>query len=154
MDRLYFEDFPVGEVVEFGDRAVTAEEIVEFAREFDPQPFHLDEAAARASMAGGLIASGWHSAALMMRINCDEVFLRSSAQGSPGIESIDWLRPVRPGDRLSVRRTTLSARTSRSRPDIGVFEMRFELLNQNREVVMRQQGPLFMRRRPSGEAAR
>ena len=85
MDRLYFEDFPVGEVVEFGDRVVTAEEIVEFAREFDPQPFHLDEAAARESMAGGLIASGWHSAALMMRINCDEVFLCARARkGRPG----------------------------------------------------------------------
>ena len=154
MDRLYFEDFPVGEIVEFGDRAVTAEEIVEFAREFDPQPFHLDEAAARESMAGGLIASGWHSAALMMRINCDEVFLRSSAQGSPGIDSIDWLKPVRPGDRLSVRRTTLGARPSRSRPDIGVVEMRFELMKQNREVVMRQQGAVFFGRRPNGETQR
>jgi acyl dehydratase len=154
MDLLYFEDFPPGEVAEYGDRTVTAEEIVEFAREFDPQPFHLDEAAARESMAGGLCASGWHSAALMMRINCDAFFLRAASQGSPGIESIAWLRPVRPGDRLSVRRTTLSARTSRSRPDIGVFEMRFELLNQNREVVMRQQGSVFIRRRSSGEAAR
>ena len=84
MDLLYFEDFPPGEVVEYGDRMVTAEEIVEFAREFDPQPFHLDEAAARESMAGGLIASGWHSAALMMRINCDEFFLRSARKGRPG----------------------------------------------------------------------
>jgi acyl dehydratase len=90
----------------------------------------------------------------MMRINCDEFFLRSTAQGSPGIESIDWLRPVRPGDRLSVRRTTLGARATRSRPDIGVVEMRFELMNQNREAVMRQQGSVFFRRRPSGEAAR
>ncbi len=154
MDLLYFEDLPPGEVVEYGDHTVTAEEIVEFAREFDPQPFHLDEAAARASAAGGLIASGWHSAALMMRMNCDAFFLRAASQGSPGIESIDWVRPVRPGDRLSVRRTTLSARTSRSRPEIGVFEMQFELLNQDREAVMRVQGPLFIRRRPSGEAQR
>jgi acyl dehydratase len=152
MDLLYFEDFPPDEIVEYGDRLVTAEEIVEFGREFDPQPFHLDEAAARESVAGGLIASGWHSAALMMRMNCDAFFLHSASQGSPGIESIDWLKPVRPGDRLSVRRTTLSARTSRSRPDVGVFEMRFELLNQDRDVVMRVQGPLFIRRRPNGEA--
>ena len=151
MDLLYFEDFPPDEVVEYGDRTVTAEEIVEFAREFDPQPFHLDEAAARESVAGGLIASGWHSAALMMRMNCDGFFLHAASQGSPGIEQIDWLRPVRPGDRLSVRRTTLSARTSRSRPEIGVVEARFELLNQNREVVMRLQGPLFIRRRTNGE---
>ena len=154
MDLLYFEDFPPGEIVEYGDRTVTAEEIVEFAREFDPQPFHLDEAAARGSMAGGLRASGWHSAALMMRINCDAFFLRAASQGSPGIESIDWLRPVRPGDRLSVRRTTISARVSRSRPDIGVVEMRFELMNQNRDVVMRQQGTVFFGRRPNGETQR
>jgi acyl dehydratase len=154
MDLLYFEDFAPGEVVEYGDRTVTAEEIVAFARAFDPQPFHLDEAAARESMAGGLIASGWHSVGLAMRISCDEFFLRSAAQGSPGIESIDWLRPVRPGDRLSVRRTTLSARVSRSRSDIGIVEMRFELMNQNREVAMRQQGAVFFRRRPGGEARR
>ena len=80
MDRLYFEDFPPGETAEYGDYAVTAEEIMTFARAFDPQPFHLDEVAARETMAGGPIASGWHSAAIMMRINCDEVFLRSSAQ--------------------------------------------------------------------------
>jgi acyl dehydratase len=151
MDRLYFEDFPPGKTFEYGAREVTAEEIVEFAREFDPQPFHLDEAAARETMAGGLIASGWHSAALMMRINCDELFLRSSAQGSPGLASIDWLKPVRPGDRLSVRSTTLGARPSRSRPDVGLVEMRFELMNQNREVVLRQQGAVFFGRRPDSE---
>jgi len=154
MDRLYFEDFPPGETAEYGDYAVTAEEIMTFARAFDPQPFHLDEVAARETMAGGLIASGWHSAAIMMRINCDEVFLRSSAQGSPGLDSIDWLKPVKPGDRLSVRRTTIGARASRSRPEIGLIEMRFELLNQDREVVLRQQGSVLFRRRPDGEAAR
>ena len=85
MDLLYFEDFPPGEVVEYGDRKVTAEEIVEFAREFDPQPFHLDEeAAARDSAAGGLIASGWHTAAMMMRMNCDELFLRAREPGLAG----------------------------------------------------------------------
>lgn len=152
MSLLYFEDFPPGEIVEYGDMEVSAVRIKAFAEQFDPQPFHLDEAVARETMAGGLIASGWHSAALMMRINCDEVFLRSSAQGSPGIESIDWLKPVRPGDRLSVRRMTLAARPSRSRPDIGVVEMRFELMNQNHEVVMRQQGSVFFGRRPNGEA--
>jgi len=154
MDALYFEDFSPGEVVEFGDRLVTAEEIVEFARQFDPQPFHLDEAAARQSVAGGLIASGWHSVALMMRMICDEFFVGSSSQGSPGIESIDWLKPVRPGDRLSVRLTTVGTRPTRSRPEIGVVEMRFDLLNQNRELVMRQQGSVFFGRRTNGEAQR
>ena len=85
MSLLYFEDFPLGEVVEFGDRLVTAEEIVEFARQFDPQPFHLDEDAARGTQAGGLIASGWHTASLLMRMSCDEFLLRSASRGSPGV---------------------------------------------------------------------
>ena len=153
MERLYFEDFPPGKAFAYGDREVTAEEIVAFAREFDPQPFHLSEDQARETIAGGLIASGWHSAAIMMRINCDELFLRSASQGSPGIESIDWLKPVRPGDRLSVRFTVIGARPSRSRPDLGVVEGRFELLNQAGEALMRQQASLFLSRRP-GEAAR
>ena len=154
MSLLYFEDFPPGEVVEYGDLLVTAEDIVAFAREFDPQPFHLSHDEGLASAAGGLIASGWHTAAMMMRINCDEMLLDAASQGSPGIEAIDWRKPVRPGDRLRVRRTTLSARASRSRPDLGVVEARFELINQNREVVMTQQGSMFFRRRPSAEAAR
>jgi acyl dehydratase len=152
MSLLYFEDFPAGEVVEFGDREVTAEEIVAFGRQFDPQPFHLSEAEGRATVARGLIASGWHTAAMMMRIIYDEMLVSAAGQGSPGMEAIDWLKPVRPGDRLRARRITLSARTSRSRPEIGVIEARFELMNQNREVVMTQQGSMFFRRRPSAEA--
>src|ERR1700679_546110 len=131
MSLLYFEDFPVGEIVEFGDRLVTAEDIVEFARQFDPQPFHLDDAAARDTQAGGLIASGWQTAALLMRMNCDEFVLRSASQGGPGVEELGWSRPVRPGDRLRVRRTTLSARVSRSRPEIGLIGFRFEVINQH-----------------------
>jgi acyl dehydratase len=150
---LYFEDFPAGEVVEFGDREVTAEEIIVFARQFDPQPFHLSEEAGRASVAGGLIASGWHTASMMMRIIVDAMLFDAAGQGSPGMEAIDWLKPVRPGDRLRVRRITVSARSSRSRPDIGVIEARFELMNQNREIVMTQQGSMFFRRRPGAEAA-
>jgi acyl dehydratase len=150
----YFEDFPAGEVVEFGDREVTAEEIIAFARQFDPQPFHLSEEAGRASVAGGLIASGWHTASMMMRIICDAMLFDAAGQGSPGMDAIDWLKPVRPGDRLRVRRTTVSARGTRSRPEIGVIEARFELMNQNREIVMTQQGSMFFRRRPGAEAAR
>src|ERR1700691_1939857 len=136
MSILYFEDFPVGEVVEFGDRLVTAEEIVEFARQFDPQPFHLDDAAARGTQAGGLIASGWQTAALLMRMNCDAFVLRSASQGAAGVEELNWLEPVRPGDRLRARRTTLSARVSGSRRGIGLVEFLFEVLNQDRETVM------------------
>ena len=148
---LYFEDFPPGKRLEYGDREVTADEIVAFGREFDPQPFHHDDELARRTMAGGLIASGWHAAALMMRINCDELFLRSASQGSPGVESIDWLLPIRPGDRLRVRFTTVNARPSRSRPDLGVVEGRFELINQNGDVAMRQQASIFFRRRPGDQ---
>jgi acyl dehydratase len=152
MDRLYFEDFPPGEVVEYGDAPVTAEAIVEFAKEFDPQPFHLDAEAGRASIAGGLIASGWHTAAMLMRMSCDAFLNRAAAQGSPGIDELDWLKPVRPGDRLSARRTTLSARPSRSRPAVGVVEFLFEVLNQNLEIVMTQKGAIFFLRRAAGEA--
>ncbi len=147
MSLLYFEDFPPGEVREYGDCLVTAEAIVEFAREFDPQPFHLDAEAARGSQAGGLIGSGWHTAALLMRMNCDEFVLRSASQGAPGVEEMNWIKPVRPGDRLRIRRTTLSARASRSRPRIGILEFLFEVINQDREVVMTQKNPMFIGRR-------
>ena len=154
MDRLYFEDFPPGEIVEYGDTPVTSEAIVEFAREFDPQPFHLDAEAARETMAGGLIASGWHTAAMLMRMNCDGFLNRAAAQGSPGVEELDWSKPVRPGDRLRVRRTILSARVLRSRPALGVVEFLFEVLNQSREIVMTQKGVIFFLRRAAGEGAR
>ncbi len=153
MDKLYFEDFPPGEIVEYGDTPVTAEAIVEFAREFDPQPMHLDEGAAREAMMGGLIASGWHTAAMLMRMNCDAFIGRAASQGAPGVEELAWLKPVRPGDRLSARRTTLSARASRSRPAVGVVEFLFEVVNQNAEIVMTQKGAAFIARRAAAEAA-
>jgi acyl dehydratase len=143
MSLLYFEDFPVG-----------AEAIVEFARQFDPQTFHLDDEAARGTQAGGLIASGWQTAALLMRMSCDEFVLRAASEGGPGVEELNWIRPVRPGDRLRARRTTLSARASASRPGVGLVGFLFEVLNQDREVVMTQKNVIFLRRRPSPEAAR
>jgi acyl dehydratase len=153
MDKLYFEDLRPGEVVEYGDRQVTAAEIVEFAQEFDPQPFHLDQDAGRASMAGGLIASGRHTEAMLMRMNCDEFVNRSASQGGPGVEEVNWLRPVRPGDRLRVRRTTLSARVSKSRPSLGLVEFLFELFNQADEIVMTQKNSLFLGRRSGSDEA-
>ena len=150
---MFFEDFSAGEIREYGDRLVTAAEIVEFAREFDPQPFHLDEEAGRDTQAGGLIASGWHTAALLMRMNCDEFVTHCASQGAPGVDEVNWLKPVRPGDRLRVRRTTLSARPSRSRAETGLVEMLFEVLNQNGEVVMTQRGVFFIGRRPTGQGA-
>ena len=143
----YYEDFPAGEVVEFGDRLVTAEEIVAFAKDWDPQPFHVDAEAAKDSQIGELIASGWHTAALLVRMMCDEFLLDSASQGGPGVEDIRWLKPVRPGDRLSVRRTTLAARPSRSRPEIGIVDFEFDVRNQSGETVMTMRVPNFQRRR-------
>jgi acyl dehydratase len=154
MDRLYFEDFPPGEIAEYGDAPVTAEAIVEFARQFDPQPFHLGQEAARDSLAGELIASGWHTAAMLMRMNCDEFLSRAASQGAPGVEELDWIKPVKPGDRLRARRATLSARPSRSRPALGVIEFRFDVVNQNAEIVMTQKNAIFFLRRGAAEAAR
>src|SRR6202453_1956120 len=154
MSILYFEDFPVGEILEYGDRLVTAEEIVEFARQFDPQPFHLDEAAARGTQAGGLIASGWQTASLLMRMNCDAFVLRMASQGAPGLEELNWVKPVRPGDRLRARRTTLSARVSRSRPEIGLVGFQFAVINQDGATVMTQKNVAMMGRRAADEAAR
>jgi acyl dehydratase len=147
---LYFEDFPVGEVIVFGDRLVSAEEIVEFARDWDPQPFHLDAEAAKASQIGELIASGWHTGCLLMRMMCDAYLLDSASEGAPGVDEMRWLKPVRPGDRLSVKRTTLAGRRSRSRPNLGIVDFQFEVTNQEGEIVMALKSAAFIRRRPKG----
>ena len=152
LDLLHFEDFPVGEIFAFGDTLVTAEDIVEFAREWDPQPFHIDAEAAKTSQIGELIASGWHTGSLTMRMLCDGYLLRSASEGAPGVEEMRWLKPVRPGDRLSVRRTTLAARPSRSRPGIGIVEFQFEVLNQHGETAMTLKSASFLRRRPEASA--
>jgi acyl dehydratase len=129
IELLHFYDFPVGEVVEYGNYLVTVEEILEFAREFDPQPFHIDEKAAKASLLGGLSASGWHVCAIMMRMIVDGYYGRTASMGSAGIDEVKWLKPVRPGDRLSCRRTTLKARISASRPEMGIVKMRYEIFD-------------------------
>jgi acyl dehydratase len=131
--KFFFEDFPVGQVVDYGNYHVTAEEIVGFAREFDPQPFHVDEGAAKASMLGGLCASGWHICAIMMRMMVDGYFGRTASMGSTGIDEMKWLKPVFAGERLSCRRTTLAARVSAKRPEMGILTMRFELFDSQRE---------------------
>jgi acyl dehydratase len=154
MSLLYFEDFPPGEIARYGDIEVSAARVKSFAEQFDPQPFHLDEAAARETMAGGLIASGWHTAAMLMRMNCDHFVNRSASQGSPGIAEVNWLKPVRAGDRLSVRQTTVGARPSASRPELGIVDFSFEVLNQLGEVTMTQRNVLLIKRRPlAGGAA-
>lgn len=143
----FFEDFPVGEVVEFGGRTVTEDEIVAFAKDWDPQPFHVDAQAAKDSQFGELIASGWHTGCLLMRMMCDAYLLDSASEGAPGIDEIRWVKPVRPGDCLRARRATLSARVSNSRPQIGIVEFAYELMNQNGETVLTMRGSSFMRRR-------
>jgi len=145
---LYWEDFPAGSVREFGATAVTREAVIAFAREFDPQPFHLDDAAAEASLFGRLSASGWHTCAMTMRMLCDEYLLRSASLGSPGIEQLRWLKPVYPGDTLSVRFEVLQARLMASRPGAGLIRSRWEVLNQDREMVMSMEGWGMLGRRP------
>jgi acyl dehydratase len=146
----YWEDFQVGEVEQIGERKVGRDEIIEFARQFDPQPFHVDEAAAGKSMYGGLIASGWHTCALVMRMMCDTYLLQSASVGSPGIDNLKWLKPVRPGDTIRARRTTLESRASKSRPDVGIVKNLWEVFNQQGEMVMSMEGYGMFRRRNPG----
>lgn len=149
--KLYWEDFAVGEIVEFGGHRVTAKDIVAFAREFDPQPFHLDHEAAEGTLLGGLAASGWHTCAIMMRMLCDAYVLESASMGSPGLDEVRWLRPVRPGDMLRVRRTCVESRPSRSRPAMGLTRFTWDLYNQAGDQVMTATGTsMFARRHAAG----
>lgn len=148
MPRFYYEDYQEGSVATFGPRVVTREEIVAFAAEFDPQPMHLDEAAARESMLGGLSASGWHACAIMMRFLADNVLAGSSSMGSPGIDELHWRKPLRPGDRISYRRTVLDKRVSRSRPEMGLIHFRHELVNEAGDTVMESTNTILFGRTP------
>ncbi len=135
-DERYFEDYHPGSVYEFGTIAVSEEEVLEFARRFDPQYFHTDPVRAASGPFGGLIASGWHTASLMMRLYADHYVSTVASLGSPGIDELRWVRPVRPGDHLSIRATILEAKRSRSKPDRGLVSSFIEVFNQKREVVM------------------
>ena len=126
----------IGSVHEFGSIAVEEAEMINFARRFDPQPFHIDPEAAKQSIFGGLIASGWHTASLMMRLFVDHYLSHVASLGSPGVDELRWLRPVLPGDKLSMRVTVLEASLSRSKPDRGIVRSYIEVLNQSSEVVM------------------
>ncbi len=144
-----FEDFTEGTVIDLGSKEMSAQEIVAFAAEFDPQPMHLDEAAGRASILGGLSASGWHTCAVFMRLLCDAFLLDSTSQGAPGVDEIKWKRPVLAGDTLSGRTTVLAARESRSRPTIGLVTLRSELFNQQGEAVLElSNSVMFLKRGP------
>ena len=146
----YFEDFSAGEAIECGSRAVSREEIVEFARKFDAQPFHLDEEAAARSIYGGLIASGWHTAAITHGLFVEAVAGTMASMGSPGVDELRWLLPVRPGDTLSVRMVILELVPSRSKPDRGSVKVAYETRNQRGELVQSVIGRGIIARRPSG----
>jgi acyl dehydratase len=143
----FWEDFPVGDVRDFGAQPVTREAVLEFARQFDPQPFHVDEDAARESLFGGLCASGWHTCAMAMRMMCDGYLLDSASLGSPGIDRLRWLQPVFPGDTLRMRMTVLAARPMASRPTVGLVQSLWEVRNQHDAPVLTMEGWGMFRRR-------
>jgi acyl dehydratase len=144
---LHFEDFAPGDIATYGRYLLTREEIIAFASEYDPQPFHMDEVAGGASLLGGLAASGWHGCAILMRLNCDGFLLGAASMGAPGIDEVKWLRPLRPGMVLSVRRTVLETRASKSRPGMGLVKFLFELTTESGEVVLTQEGSIMFGRR-------
>jgi acyl dehydratase len=149
MPVRYFEDFAPGQVIELGRYTISKDEIVAFARQFDPQPFHLDEEAAKKTIYGGLLASGWHSAAITMRLLYDGLVKDTISLGSPGVDELRWVKPVRPGDTLSARLTVLECIPSRSKPDRGVVRSAIEMRNQHDEVVVTSKGLSLFGRRPS-----
>lgn len=148
--RYYWEDLQPGSVRDLGCVTPTADEIREFAGKYDPQPFHLDEAAGRASLFGGLCASGWHTCAMAMRLTVDNFLRHSSSLGSPGLENLRWLKPVYPGDTLSLRHRITESRPLASRPDTGLVRSVWEMSNQRGEPVLHMEGyGMFRRRHPA-----
>jgi acyl dehydratase len=153
MAKRFFEDFAPGMVIEHGPRLVTREEIVAFAAEFDPQPMHLDEEAARASILGGLAASGWHTCCLLMRMACDSFVLDSSSMGAPGVDEVKWLKPLRPGTQITLRTTVLETRVSGSRPEMGFVKVRMNVLDNDRAEIMALTTSMIMGRRAVAKGA-
>jgi acyl dehydratase len=144
----YFEDFEEGQVIELGSRQLTEPEIITFASEYDPQPFHLDHEKGKTSLFGGLVASGWHTGATIMRMFADTVLQETDSMGSPGLEDLRWLKPVYPGDTISARTVILETRASNSRPNMGIVRHRWEGRNQHGEIVMTLVATNFFGRRP------
>jgi acyl dehydratase len=140
MDKSWaYEDFTVGSEISLGTRTVSADEIIAFASEFDAQPMHLSEEAGRASLLGGLAASGWHTCAMFMRMMCDAFLIDSTSQGAPGIDFVRWKRPVLAGDVLSGKTTVLDKRLSKSRPGLGLVTLAHEISNARGDVVVELQ---------------
>ncbi len=145
----YFEDFFPGQDIDLGTRAVTEEEIIAFASAYDPQPFHVDREAASHSIYGGVIASGWHTCGMMMRMVVDGLLAKSTSMGSPGLDSVRWLAPVRAGDTLNVHYQTTQVKASNSKPDRGVVWSKWVAINQHGETVCTVEGMGMFRRRPA-----
>jgi len=144
-ENRYFEDYVPGLVQEFGSVTVDEDEVLEFGKRYVPLPYHIDKEAAKSSIYGGVIASGWHTAALMMRLYTENYLSRVANLGSPGGDELRWDKPVFPGDELSVRATVIEARRSESRPDRGIVRTLIEVLNQKKEVVMSMKMVNFVR---------
>ena len=143
-EERYFEDYPLGQIMEFGPVDVTQEEIIEFAQKYDPQYFHTDPEKAEHSIFGGLIASGWHTASMVMRLMVEHYLSPKASLGSPGIDELRWLKPVYPGNQLHVRTTVLDCKRSRSKTDRGIIITLIEVLNQEKELVMSFKATNFM----------
>jgi len=152
MPKLHWEDFKPGAVAVYGPRLVTREEIVAFAAEFDPQPMHLDEAAASATLLGGLGASGWQICCLLMRMIADGFLLDSTSMGAPGIDEVRWLKPLRPGTQIRVRATVLDTRASNSRPEMGFVKFHYEVLDDQDAVLTTMVCSTMLVRREAGAA--
>jgi acyl dehydratase len=145
----YWDDYEVGQKFDLGSASFTADEIVDFARQYDPQSFHVDAAAAGQSMFGGLIASGWHVTAKLMRLFVDNYVDQRTALGSPGVDEVRWLKPVRPGDTLSAWVECAGKVPSKSRPEMGIIHEHWRATNQKGELVMTLKGTNMVRRRPA-----
>ncbi|MBD87484.1 MAG: dehydratase [Rhodospirillaceae bacterium] len=152
MSKIYFDDFEVGQTIELGSCTVTKEEIIEFALKFDPQPFHVNEKEAAETIYGGLIASGWHTGSLFMRLLYDGLLSRAASMGSPGQDEMRWVRPVRPGDTLSARGVIEEKIPSRSKPDRGLVRTTYQVFNQEGLEVMKIRGLGIFAKRPSDDS--
>ena len=152
-NQRFFEDIKADQVYEFGTITVSEKDIIDFARQFDPQDFHLDPAKAASSLFGGIVASGWHTTSIAMRLYVDHYLSHIANLGSPGVEDIRWPNPLRPGDTLRIRVTILEARPSRSKPDRGIVRVHVEAINQTDNLVLSMTGVSLVGRRRESSAS-
>lgn len=153
MTKKYFEDFKVGQIEEFGNRAVSEEEVIEFATEFDPQSFHVDKAAAKDHFFGGIIASGWHTGSMLMRMIVDFQISNSSSMGSPGMDELRWISPVRPGETLKVKSEVLFAAKHPRKSDRGFVKFSYTVFNQDDQTKMTMTSSILFGCAPIAEAS-